>query len=94
MTYLSPEWREKLIAAGFPESELMLGCSDEILRRLPPATLISRSVPMPRGKIGWRWRVYWDDSELKDRSEVDESLANAAAAMYCYLAEQKLLTPK
>lgn len=99
MTYLSREWREKLIAAGFPESELILGCSDEILRRLPDSIRGEKTtVPLIISYRAWSSKGfnirYAHGLTIGDEQACvvsGDTLANAAAAMYVFLAENKLL---
>jgi hypothetical protein len=77
--------------------------AEEILRRLP-----KKIVQVPKFSYGDPevlmltanmttndlWYVRYLSSKLQQYGEADESLANAAAAMYCYLAENNLLPPK
>lgn len=79
--------------------------AEEILRRLPHEIEQTKSDddssvlqcgPTPNGKLGRDWHVwYWDFGygDIPDRKLLytADTLANAAAAMYCYLAENGLL---
>ncbi len=77
--------------------------AEEILRRLPGlretekgeiVQLHARPYTPPRGTLVPRWELIWmaNSGRMWLRpSIVEDTLANAAAAMYCYLAEQKLL---
>ena len=103
--YLSPEWRQKLLNAGFPAEELKLGVAEEILRRLPdPLKLLVKgdsatdNLRIMRRKNG-DWRVYYKNPSRGGSSHgprvrcsfENSSLANAAAQMFCHLAENNLL---
>lgn len=98
--YLSDEWREKLIEAGFPESELVLGCSDEILRRLPDSILSNSGhiVPLLIAYRAWSskgFNIRYADGLVYGSDQAcvvsGDTLANAAAAMYCFLSTNNLL---
>lgn len=58
--------------------------AEEILRRLPDFKL---------QRIVHTWVIQIIFDPLHGRTETSESLANAAAAMYCYLSENNLLPP-
>ena len=103
--YLSDEWREKLIEAGFPESELVLGCSDEILRRLPQTmvnqfgctALLTADVHPDMqlwevNYLDWESRPCWINNDERKVVGSADTLANAASAMYCYLSTNNLLS--
>lgn len=76
--------------------------AEEILRRLP-----KKIVQVPKFSYGDPevlmltanmttndlWYVRYLSSRIQQYGEADASLANAAAAMYCYLSENKLLPP-
>lgn len=66
--------------------------AEEILRRLPKEELTIRH----RNSLWMIDFLRFDENGNKTHSYIFEgdTLANAAAACYCYLAEQKLLTPK
>lgn len=102
--YVSLEWREKLLAAGFPPDALALGVADEILRKMPEVIWIeNRSYAFAINKADGHfdeggWQIFYrripygeDDFSTTARLEESSSLANAAAAMFVFLAEQKLL---
>lgn len=104
--YLSPEWRQTLLDAGFPAEELNLGVAEEILRRLPVFIETPRqSYQIRIGKYLNGYEVKYEASKpfalLPDRSKspailrqkqmIDDTLANAAAAMWIYLKENNLL---
>jgi hypothetical protein len=87
--------------------DLAAPTAEEILRRLPnhlvalmkdnrSPTLRFRRLDTHAGD-GSRWCLGYDighDNYLGGFSTEEDTLANAAAAMYCYLAEQKLLPPQ
>src|SRR4051812_14487131 len=98
---ISDEWLEKLIAAGFPREDLCLGVAEEILGRLPKRIsrllvdydLVIESVPAG-DQFCVRYREKEDGYTFMlaiAYSQHDTPLANAVAAIYCYLSEQKLL---
>lgn len=86
MTHLSPEWRQKLLEAGFPADELRLGVAEEILARLPARLDGGYPIAVFRDHKGW---CVWYLNEINYYA--DSTLANAAAAMYYYLSEHHLL---
>ena len=76
--------------------------AEEILRRLPPSLdldgcycrLVARKeIHISGGVDKGGWLAGYEGRDTEDVSEFQcgSSLTNAAAAMYCYLAEQKLL---
>jgi hypothetical protein len=60
--------------------------AEELLRRLP-TTINGRQLMVLAGKYDWRVAYYYDPVPAQDA----DTIANAAAAMYCYLAEHDLL---
>lgn len=96
MTYLSPEWRQKLLDAGFPAEELKLGVAEEILRRLPKS-VATKNRNVHRLSIncngGKRWQIMYGDDIFESPIIVDpdKSLANAAASMWMFLRTSNLL---
>ncbi|HEV7278874.1 MAG TPA: hypothetical protein VGN57_01570 [Pirellulaceae bacterium] len=70
--------------------------AEEILQRLPQELRrdeFGREWHLSCWPIGSYWRLCYASADMKieQHHERGESLANAAAAMYCYLAENKLL---
>ncbi len=63
--------------------------AEEILRRLP-AEVDDESLYVSSQRYNGLWVVYYGVHGERHQ-HLDDTLANAAAAMYCYLAEQKLL---
>lgn len=107
MTHLSPEWRQKLLDAGFPAEELNLGVAEEILRRLPHSIDLTEknATEMDRRTLqlpinlhlsilpdGADWKIEYS-SAYAERAEWEhgESLANATASMWVFLKENNLL---
>lgn len=95
MIYLSSEWRQKLLDAGFPSEELKLGVCEEILRRLPDNIQISVSNYSGLKK---RYGILLSSSHgvvlpngIIAHNDEEDSLANACAATYCYLSDNHLL---
>lgn len=70
--------------------------AEEILRRLPKS-VATKNRKVHRLSIncngGKRWQIMYGDDIFESPVIVDpdDSLANASASMYCYLAENKLL---
>ena len=73
-------------------SEIAAPTAEEILRRLPDE-LSGHVLCTCRSGKTWAIGYATDDPEWMEDAYFDtvDTLANAAAAMYCYLAEQKLL---
>lgn len=68
--------------------------AEEILRRLPRVSLSGDECYLQAERIiKETWNVEYEGTDGISRSEgfADESLANAAAAMWCYLSDNNLL---
>ena len=94
------EWElgKSIIACLYPDTEFFAApTAEEILRRLPRylASTGGLNMTLTITPYADKWTVEYLLPELGyDNSVLPQthvSLANAAAAMYCYLAEQKLL---
>jgi len=79
------KWKEWHKACGRKTRVLWMPTAEEILRRLSPTICYSSG-------ISGDWTVAID-KDRTDHDAIDHTLANAAAAMYCYLAENNLLPP-
>jgi len=100
---ISDEYRLKLLAAGFPPEWLSSGTAEDILRRLPTQFVHGESHCLfaaitfrghPHG-LGWivGYRNFSDNTRHPEiDGQVGDTLVHAAVEMYCYLAENKLLS--
>lgn len=86
---ISDEWRDKLIAAGFPKNDLCLGVAEEILRRLPQQTSEDDFLCISPEENGWA--MYYDTRELPIHIQKADTLVNAAASMWIHLKENNIL---
>jgi hypothetical protein len=83
--YLGTMWDNYANIAEAPTAE-------EILRRLPKQTADDNYLTISPEESGWA--VYYETSNNLPRHICKaDTLANAAAAMYVYLSENKLLPP-
>jgi len=101
--YLSDEWRDKLLAAGFPKEDLCIGVAEEIISKLPEALYLGEernAVYLSIMPDGSKWIVLYSPEYDQRRCDKENfwkrsknSLADAAAIMYVFLVEQELLQP-
>lgn len=83
----SHDWTKKAEIFADPTAE-------EILRRLPRVYVEHLRVTPSPGASGWTVEYRRPGKMRAWVSREADTLANAAAAMYCYLSEQKLLAPQ
>jgi hypothetical protein len=83
-------WRLVRVDTFHPDFLCAAPTAEEILRRLPPL-IINSNVPYHLDPTKKLYMVSYDDENLTGKVEHGDSLANAAAATYCYLAECNLL---